>query len=194
MAGGRPTIYKPENAEIARHTCMLGATNEALAGRFEVCRRTIDNWIATIPEFSNAVRYGREVADEAVISALFARATGMEQKMTKVFCHRGQPVTANYTVQLPPDVRACFFWLRNRRPWQWRENRPLVEEEDDGDWVSELEAASERARLAAVAERPRAGAAQSAAEGPVRSEADAPALSEAERAVRSAAERLQVHS
>ena len=169
---------------------MLGATNEALAGRFEVCRRTIDNWIATIPEFSDAVRYGREVADEAVISALFARATGMEQKMTKVFCHRGQPVTANYTVQLPPDVRACFFWLRNRRPWQWRENRPLVEEEDDDrDWVSELEAASERARLAAVAER----AARNAAEGPalpVPSEAE---RSETERAVRSAAERLRVH-
>ena len=121
MAGGRPTIYKPENAEIARHTCMLGATNEALAERFEVCRRTVDNWIATIPEFSDAVRQGRQVADEVVISALFARATGMEQKMTKVFCYRGQPVIANYTVQLPPHVPACFFWLRNRRPWQWRE-------------------------------------------------------------------------
>ena len=132
MAGGRPTTYRPENAEIARKTCIVGETNESLAERFGVCRRTIDNWIATIPEFSDAVRQGREVADEAVISALFARATGMEQKMTKVFCHRGQPVTANYTVQLPPDVRACFFWLRNRRPWQWRENRPLVEEEDDG--------------------------------------------------------------
>ena len=70
-----------------------------------MCRRTIDNWIATIPEFSDAVRQGREVADESVVSALLARATGMEQKMTKVFCHGGQPVTANYTVQLPPDVR-----------------------------------------------------------------------------------------
>ena len=185
MAGGRPTTYKPENAEIARNACMIGATNDTLAERFEVCRRTIDNWIAAIPDFSHAVKQGREGADEAVISALFARATGMEQKMTKVFCHRGQPVTANYTVQLPPDVRACFFWLRNRRPEQWRENRPLVEEEDDRDWVSELEAASERARLAAIAERPRAGPAQSAGERPVRREVDA--------TVRSAAERLQVH-
>jgi hypothetical protein len=158
MAGGRPTTYKPENAEIARHACMLGATNETLAGRFEVCRRTIDNWIATIPEFSDAVRKGREVADEAVVGALFARATGMEQKMTKVFCYRGQPVMANYTVQLPPHVPACFFWLRNRRPWQWRENRPLVEEEaeeDDDAWVRRLDASSERARLAAIAEGPR---------------------------------------
>jgi hypothetical protein len=182
MAGGRPTTYKPEYAEIARQACMLGATNDTLAERFGVCRRTIDNWIATMPEFSVAVHQGREVADGSVVSALFARATGMEQKMVKVFCHRGQPVTANYTVQLPPDVRACIFWLRNRRPGQWRENRPFVEEEDDGNRVSELEAASERVRLAAVAERPHTGA------------AEGPALSEAERAVRSAAERLQVHS
>ena len=152
MPGGRPTVYKPENAEIARHACMLGATNESLAERFEVCRRTIDNWIATIPEFSDAVRQGRQVADETVISALFARATGMEQKMTKVFCHRGQPIMANYTVQLPPDVRACVFWLRNRRPGQWRENRPLADGKDDEEWVSELEAVSERARLASIAD------------------------------------------
>jgi hypothetical protein len=193
MAGGRPTTYRPENAEIARKYCMLGATNDTLAEHFEVCRRTIDNWIATIPEFSDAVRQGREVADEAVVSALFARATGMEQKMTKVFCHRGQPVTANYIAYLPPDVRACIFWLRNRRPEEWRENRLLVEEEDDRDWVSELEAASEKVRLDAMAERSRAGAAQGAGEGAERREADAPALREAERAVQSAAERLHVH-
>ena len=82
--------------------------------------------------------------------------------MTKVFCHRGQPVTADYTVQLPPDVRACIFWLRNRRPEEWRENRPAVaEKKDEPNWVSELEAASERVRLEAVAEH----AARKAAEG-----------------------------
>ena len=156
MAGGRPTTYKPENAEIAHHACMLGATNESLAERFGVCRRTIDNWIATIPEFSDAVRRGREVADASVVGALFARATGMEQKMTKVFCHRGQPVTANYTVQLPPDVRACMFWLRNRRPEQWLENRPLVARKEAPDWARQLAAASARALAPTAGPPPRA--------------------------------------
>jgi transposase-like protein len=80
MLGGRPTACKPENAEIVRHACVLGATNQTLAERFEVSRRTVDNWIATIPEFSDAVRRGHQVADETVISALFACATGMEQR------------------------------------------------------------------------------------------------------------------
>jgi hypothetical protein len=84
MAGGRPTVYKSENAEIARHACMLGASNETLAERFEVSRRTIDNWITTVPEFGDAVRHGREVADESVVAALYARATGMERKSIKV--------------------------------------------------------------------------------------------------------------
>ena len=73
MPGGRPTDYPPETAGIARHACMLGATNETLAERFEVSRRTVDTWIATLPAFSDAVRNGRQVADDSVVSSLFAR-------------------------------------------------------------------------------------------------------------------------
>jgi transposase len=49
---GRPTLYKAENAELARKFCMLGATNEDLAKCFEVSRSTIDHWIDTIAEFA----------------------------------------------------------------------------------------------------------------------------------------------
>ena len=136
MPGGRPSVYKPEYAEAARSFCAMGAINETLAAQFEVSRSTIDRWIAAIPDFREAVLQGREAADGAVVSALFARATGMERKMTRVFCHNGQPITVNYTVELPPDVRACMFWLRNRRPQQWREARPLADAGADVD-VSE---------------------------------------------------------
>ena len=152
MAGGRPTVYKPENAEIARHACMLGASNETLAERFEVSRRTIDNWITAIPEFSDAVRHGRQVADESVVAALYARATGMERKSIKVVEGDGGQVTTTHTVQALPDVRACIFWLRNRRPEQWRENRPPADEDDGYEFGQELEAAAERARLGSVEE------------------------------------------
>jgi hypothetical protein len=177
MPGGRPTVYDPEFAEIASNACMLGATNETLAERFEVSRRTIDNWIASRPDFSNAVKKGRHVADEAVAAALFARATGVERKVTRVFCHKGQPVTASYTEELPPDVRACIFWLRNRRPQHWRESRPIVDEAAEEDRWRELEEACARAGLPPPRE--------SADAGPVPNDADAGAAC--------AGERLQVH-
>ena len=82
---------------------------------------------------------------ESVIAALYARATGTQRTMTRVFCHKGEPVTVSYPVELPPDVRACIFWLRNRRPGQWRENRPFVDEAEEEERWRELEEASQRA-------------------------------------------------
>jgi hypothetical protein len=139
MTSDRPAVYKPENAEIARQACLLGATNDTLAERLEVSADIIDTWVATIPAFADAVRQGRDGADERVVSALFARAIGMPLKVTKVFCHNGQPVTVQYVEHLPPDVRACMFWLRNRLPLEWRENRPLVDEEEDYGFDREFE-------------------------------------------------------
>jgi len=77
MAGnGRPTLDKPEYADLARKFCMLGATNEDLAKCFEVARGTIDHWIDTIQDFADAVHQGRERADAAVIQKLYSHAMG----------------------------------------------------------------------------------------------------------------------
>jgi hypothetical protein len=73
MPGGRPTVYKPEYADAARSFCASGATNALLAEQFAVSRSTIDRWIAAIPDFRHAIQQGREAADGAVVSALFAR-------------------------------------------------------------------------------------------------------------------------
>jgi hypothetical protein len=73
---GRPTVYKPEYCELAHNYCLLGATAEELAGFFGVTRGTINNWIATIPEFAAALREGRDLADARVARGLFARAVG----------------------------------------------------------------------------------------------------------------------
>jgi hypothetical protein len=51
---GASTLSKPENCELARKFCMLGGTNEDLAGLFKVACCAIDEWIATIPEFAGA--------------------------------------------------------------------------------------------------------------------------------------------
>ena len=49
---GRPSSYSPDLCELAHNYCLLGATNDELAGFFDVAPRTIDNWIAGQPEFA----------------------------------------------------------------------------------------------------------------------------------------------
>lgn len=124
MTVGRPTAYLPEFAQTAHDACIRGATNASLAAQLGVSRSTIDSWIAKRPDFSSAVKTGRAIADNGVVSALYARAVGRTYTATKVLLHDGQPITVEYTVEPPPDVRACIFWLRNRRPAEWREDRP----------------------------------------------------------------------
>jgi hypothetical protein len=32
-----------------------------------------------------------------------------------------KPVLVPYQEHIPPDVTACIFWLKNRRPKEWRD-------------------------------------------------------------------------
>ena len=141
MSGsGRPTLYKPEHASRARELCARGATNPDLAGRFS----TIDLWLATHPE---AVQQGRDVADAIAVESLFTRVTGYNHQAEKVFLHCGEPRTVTCTAHVPPETRACMFWLRNRRPEDWRAKaEPMPEVVDD--IAAALDAAGERMRHA----------------------------------------------
>ncbi len=35
---------------------------------------------------------------------------------------QGKPVVADYVEHVPPDTTAAIFWLKNRRPNEWRAN------------------------------------------------------------------------
>jgi hypothetical protein len=147
---GHPTAYKPEYCELAHNYCLLGATNEELAGFFGVARRTIDNWIATIPEFAAALKDGREIIDATVAKRLLSRALGYSHEAVRIMQYRGAAITVTYTQHYPPDTQACIFWLRNRRRQSWREKVEPAQEATV-DMVALLEAAGEEACNAAGA-------------------------------------------
>lgn len=125
MAGrGRPTKFRPEYSETARKYCLLGATNADLAKFFEVAESTIGKWLAEIPEFSDAVKEGREEADAKVAERLYSRAVGYSNPhAVKIFmpAGAGEPVYAPYTEHYPPETAAAIFWLKNRRKADWRD-------------------------------------------------------------------------
>jgi hypothetical protein len=145
MAGiGRPTSFRPEMCEQAHNYCLLGATNDELAEFLAVCPRTIDNWIVRHPDFAAAVRSGRVVADARVARGLYDRAVGYDRKVEREIVVAGELKSVASTVHYPPNVQACIFWLRNRRPRTWGDAPDDLPK--DIDDIALLDAAGESVR------------------------------------------------
>jgi transposase-like protein len=131
---GRPTVYREEYVRQAHNLCLLGATNPELARALGVSDSSIDKWIAEIPEFSSAVKAGREEADAKVASRLYARACGYEHEAVKIFADvkTGAEQIVRYTERYPPETVAGIFWLKNRQPSRWRDKQDHEHTGKDG--------------------------------------------------------------
>jgi len=129
---GRPTSYQPEYAKQAEKLCQLGATDEDLADFFEVSIRTISNWKVSQPEFLQALKGGKETADERVERSLYHKAVGYTHDAVKIFQHQGTVIEAPYREHIAPDTTAAIFWLKNRRPDLWRDRQQHEHSGPDG--------------------------------------------------------------
>src|SRR5215210_4497768 len=121
---GRPRgsdTYKQEYAEQAEKLCRLGATDAEMAGFFGVNEQTINNWKIAHLDFLESLKRGKLEADANVASRLYQRAMGYSHAAVKIFNDGGQEMIVPYTEHYPPDTTAAIFWLKNRRPEQWRD-------------------------------------------------------------------------
>jgi len=127
---GRPTKYKKEFAEQARKLCRLGATDKELADFFEVVESTINEWKLKHDEFSESLKVGKRYSDDKVVDALYNRAIGytlIEEKEEESEANGTKTVKTKR--QIAGDTTAQIFWLKNRRPDEWRD-RPLEHVDD----------------------------------------------------------------
>jgi hypothetical protein len=118
---GRPTDYDPSFCQIAADACINGATDEEIADTLGVCARTIYRWKIQHPEFSQALRVGKELCDERVERSLYNRAVGYTYDAVKINVDKGDVIITPYKEHCPPDVAAQKLWLTNRRAEQWKE-------------------------------------------------------------------------
>ena len=143
---GRPTVFEPEMCEQAHNYCLLGATNDELAGFFHVAPSTLDRWIAERADFGEAVRRGRDVADSRVARGLYDRAVGYDRTIERSVLVGGKLEAVTSTVHYPPNVQACVFWLRNRRRRVWRDAPADPSAATPLDDIALLDAAGETVR------------------------------------------------
>ncbi len=101
-----------------------GLTDEQIANNIGIRRPTLYDWKNKYPDFSDALKKGKEVIDRQVENALLKRALGYEYvETTKELTNLGLTVTKQVTKQVSPDTTAQIFWLKNRKPREWRDKK-----------------------------------------------------------------------
>ena len=114
-----------------------GLTMEQIAEKCGVSRSTLSEWRKLYPDISDALKRNADIVDTEVENALLKRALGYSYKETTRELKRDRKtgeykltVTKEVTKQVVPDTTAQIFWLKNRRPDQWR-SKPLDDSEEE---------------------------------------------------------------
>ena len=83
-----------------------GLTDEQIARNCGISRKTLSQWKKDYSDIGDALKKGKEIRDYEVENALLAKA-------------------------LSGDVTAQIYWLKNRKPKQWRD-KPTDDGLDNG--------------------------------------------------------------
>ncbi len=115
-----------------------GLTNEDIANNIGINPKTLYSWMDRYSPLKEALRLGKEPADRKVENALFDKATGYSYveevpiKVKEVLYDKGKRVSEIERVEMvevirhvPAETTAAIFWLKNRKPQEWRDKQDL---------------------------------------------------------------------
>lgn len=137
---------------MAYKFCLLGASDTRIAELLEVAVSTIYEWKQAIPEFSEALKRGKEIADAEVAHSLYHRALGFKAPEDDIRVVNGEIVITPTVKHYPPDTGAATLWLKNRQSDKWRDK---VETEVSGALGVTLYDGEQAARMAAMLNAPK---------------------------------------
>jgi len=109
-----------------------GLIDEQIAHNMGITTKTLYEWKNKYGEISEALKKGKEVIDRQVENALLKRALGYTYDETT---YEDGVETKRVTKEVAPDTTAQIFWLKNRKPAEWRdkiEQQQTVTIQDDG--------------------------------------------------------------
>lgn len=133
MAKGKYQEWlEPEKLILIEGWARDGLTDEQIAANMGVAYSTLRTWRDKYSALSAALKKGKEVIDRQVENALLKRALGYKYKETtrelitdKGTGHSELVVTKVVEKEVAPDTTAQIFWLKNRKPEDWRDKRVI---------------------------------------------------------------------
>lgn len=110
-----------------------GLTDEQIAANIGIQPSTLYEWKNKYPEVSESLKKGKEVIDIQVENALLKRALGYRYTEVTKELVLGEMITTKTVVkEVHPDTTAQIFWLKNRKPTEWRDKQSLEHSGKDG--------------------------------------------------------------
>ena len=104
-----------------------GLIDKQIAHNMGVADSTLRMWKNKFPQLAEALAKGKDVVDREVENALYKRALGYWVTETKTITSVKDGVKIEEIHRhIPPDTTAQIFWLKNRKPDQWREKNDLT--------------------------------------------------------------------
>ena len=111
----------PVDLPIILKLARLGCTEAQIAEFFDFSVSTLTRMKLAFPELVATLKEGKKWADAHVEDSLYRRALGytLTETVTKFFhgIWHETKIERNH----PPDTLACIFWLKNRKPNDWRD-------------------------------------------------------------------------
>lgn len=121
---GRPTKYNGDLVNFIMHLAKEGKTDKQIASATGISERTLNLWKHRYPNFLQSLKENKASIDDLVEASLLNRAMGYTHKDCKPVMYEGKVTDVfEYDKHIPPDVTSCIFWLKNRRPDEWREKQ-----------------------------------------------------------------------
>lgn len=106
-----------------------GLIDKQIAHNIGITEQTLNVWKKKYPSLFDALKRGKEVVDRQVENALLKRAIGYEYEEVKTFIEESdgkkKKKVEKTTKHVSGDVTAQIFWLKNRKPADWRDKRDI---------------------------------------------------------------------
>ncbi|MDR3232608.1 MAG: hypothetical protein LBT46_02890 [Planctomycetaceae bacterium] len=105
-----------------------GKTIEEAAAELGIAVSTFYFWNKKYPEIKNALKLAREFRTQAVIQAAFKRAIGYKSYEVRKEKIAGIIKEVSIIKEIPPDMTAISFLLKNISPNEWNEKLQVEEQ------------------------------------------------------------------
>lgn len=128
------TEVKPKLVEIEAWK-RDGLTDEQICKNLGIVKDTFYKYKEKYADFSDALKKGKEVADIEVENALFKRAIGYKYKEVikevKEIDGKKSTYVKEVIKEMPGDVAAQIFWLKNRKSSKWKDKQDIDIEDNN---------------------------------------------------------------